>query len=352
MKSRQFSVTIAVLFSFFVVACSKHTSAPQNNSDTGQYSIKTIIGGGTADSGATALKTLLKVPLDVAYDAVGNFYVADLARNSVLIENPNDIVNVLVGGNYGFSGDGGYADTALINQPTAVAVDASGNVYFSDSENNRIRKITPGGIITTFADNMFDPAGLTFDGSGTIYVAGYGNEMIYKIDATGIATRIAGTGEVAFAGDGGPATAATLNGPSAVAIDAAGNILIADAWNNRIRKINTAGIISTIAGNGTAGFSGDGGPATSAALNQPTGVAVDAAGNIYIADYTNNKIRMVDTTGTITTFAGNGDGSAGNCGLPCNAGLSAPHGVKIDNALNTLYIADAGNARVLQVNLK
>ena len=271
------------------------------------------------DSGATALKTQLWLPLDVAYDAGGNFYVVDLGRNEVMKENAAGIVNLFVGGPYGFGGDGGYADTALINQPYGVTVDASGNVYISDTENDRVRKITPAGIITTFA-SAGGPKGLVFDGSGNLYVAAASDGRVYKIDPSGNRTTITGNGYYEFGGDGGPATAAALYAPTAVAIDAAGKIFIADAANNRIRMINTAGIITTIAGNGTAGFSGDGGPAVSAELNNPTGVAVDHAGNVYIADYSNNKIRMIDPTGTITTFAGNASGFAGNGGLAQNRG--------------------------------
>ncbi len=164
----------------------------------------------------------------------------------------------------GYSGDGGPATSAELNNPVGIAVDTAGNLYIADAGNNRIR----------------------------------------KVDITGIITTVAGNGTQGYSGDGGPATNAGLSGSSGVAVDTAGNLFIADAGNNRIRKVDITGIITTVAGNGNADFSGDGGPATAAELNSPTGVAVDTDGNLYIADYHNHSIRKVDTAGTITTIVG------------------------------------------------
>ena len=188
-----------------------------------------------------------------------------------------------------------------------------GNLFIADTGNNRIRKVTPAGVISTVA------------GNGT--VVGYG-------------------------GDGGPATSAQLHGPYGVAVDAAGNLFIADRDNCRIRKVTPGGVISTVAGNGTGGFSGDGGPATSAQLAAPHGVAVDAAGNLFIADYANNRIRMVTPDGIIRTVAGNGTmGFSGDGGPATSAQLFQPGGVAVDAAGN-LFIADTFNNRVRKVTLK
>ena len=214
------------------------------------------------------------------------------------------IITTIAGnGIAGYSGDGGLATNAELNNPYGVAVDSNGNIYIADTNNNRIRKVN---------------------------------------STTGIITTIAGNGTAGYSGDGGLATNAELYYPYGVAVDSNGNIYIADTYNNRIRKVNsTTGIITTIAGNGTAGYSGDGGPATNAQLNYPYGVAVDSSGNIYIADTDNNRIRKVNsTTGIITTIAGNGNpGYSGDGGPATNAELYDPSGVAVDSNGN-IYIAD------------
>ncbi|HEV3511650.1 MAG TPA: hypothetical protein VGS05_08080 [Candidatus Sulfotelmatobacter sp.] len=210
----------------------------------------------------------------------------------------------------GFVGDGGAATSASFQFPVGMVQDRSGNTYVTDEGGQRIRKITSAGVISTYA----------------------------------------GTGIAGFSGDGGPATSAQINSPLSITRDAAGDLVFADALNNRVRKITTAGIISTIAGNGTAGYSGDGGPATSASLKTPWGVAYDAAGNLYISDRGNEVIRKVDTTGTITTFAGNGTAAfCGDGGPATSACLNAPRGLATDGSGN-LYIADGLNRRVRKVN--
>ena len=217
-----------------------------------------------------------------------------------------------------------------------MAVDASGNLYIADTGNNRIRKVSATGIITTVAGNgsagysgdggpatsaqLDGPEGVAVDGSGNLYIADTCNNRIRKVSATGIITTVAGNGSAGYSGDGGPATSAQLSLPAGVAVDGSGNLYIADSGNNRIRKVSATGIITTVAGNGSPGYSGDGGPATSAQLNQPAGVAVDASGNLYIADSSNNRIRKVSATGIITTVAGNGfDGYSGDGGPATSA---------------------------------
>jgi len=221
------------------------------------------------------------------------------------------IINTIAGnGTLTFSGDDSLAIHAGVYQPTHTALDKGGDLYIADSDNNRIRKVDPSGIITT----------------------------------------IAGTGTVAFSGDGGPAIAAALHSPNGVAVDTAGNVYIADSGNNRIRKVNKSGTISTIAGTGVSGFSGDGGAATSARLNWPVDLDFDPAGNMYIVDYGNNRIRVVNTLGKIKTLAGNGTGGySGDSSAATAAELFAPTGVAADNKGN-VYIADRYNSVIRKVN--
>jgi trimeric autotransporter adhesin len=270
----------------------------------------------------------------------------------------------------GYSGDGGQATAAELHAPTGVTVNGSGNIYISDAENYRVRKVNTSGIISTFAGGnhagysgdggsataaeLQNPFGLVFDGAGNLYIADNGNNRIRKVNAAGVITTFAGNGIYGYSGDGGPATLAELTLPEGLAIDGGGNLYIADYGGGHVRKVNTNGIISTIAGGGTSGL-GDGGPATAAQLNGPDGVAVDGYGNVYIADYNNNRIRLVNTSGIISTFAGNGYGAPsggyyyGDGGPATAAELNEPTDVKVDGS-GILYIADASNTRVRIVN--
>jgi len=265
-----------------------------------------------------------------------------------------------------YSGDGGLAVNALLNGCTGVAVDGAGNVYIADRDNNVVRKVNTAGVISTFAGTgvagysgnggsataamLNKPAALVTDGAGNVYVSDQGNNRIRKINAMGIISNYAGIGVAAYTGDADSATAAAINGPDGLAIDASGNLYIADAGNNAIRMVSTSGIISTVAGNGTIGSAGDGGPATAASLYSPSGVATDAAGNLYIADVLNNKIRKVSGTGVITTIAGTGvAGNTGNGSAAIAATLRYPTGVSVDGSGN-VYIADQGNYNVRVIN--
>jgi hypothetical protein len=295
---------------------------------------------------------------------------------------PAGIINTVAGnGTSSFSGDGGAATSAEMYYPQGVAVDGAGNFYIADKNNNRIRKVTASsGIIVTVAGNgtagssgdggpaisaeLDTPYGVAVDSAGNIYIADTYNNRIRKVTvSTGEITTVAGNGIYAYSGDGAAATSAELAYPWAVAVDSADNIYIADIENNRIRVVNTGsstitvagvtiapGAIATVAGNGTAGYAGDGRAATSAELNNPWGVAVDSAYNIYISDVGNNRVREVTaSTGVIATIAGNGTaGYAGDGGAATSAELYFPYGVALDNYDN-FYIGDESNSRVRKV---
>jgi len=265
----------------------------------------------------------------------------------------------------GYVGDKGKATNATINAPYSSVLDSAGNLYIADFMMNRVRKVDAAGNITTYAGTgicgyngdgikaslaqVCDPNQLLFDSAGNLIVAD-GGSRVRKIDKTGIITTIAGTGVFGYTGDGGPALQAELGQPYAMAYDASGNLYIADVGECVVRKVDTSGNISTEAGNGTCGFSGDNGLATKAQLNLPRGLAFDSAGNLYIGDTMNHRVRKVDTSGIITTFAGTGQGGfSGDGGLATGARVGNPVGLQVLNGV--LYIANGGSARVRMVNL-
>ena len=269
-------------------------------------------------------------------------------------------------GEPGFSGDGGPASAARLEFPTGVAVDGEGNVYIADSGNRRIRRVDLAGTISSFAGTgepgfsgdggpasaarLDFPTGVAVDGEGNVYIADSGNRRIRRVDLAGTISSFAGTGEPGFSGDGGPASAARLGNPWNVAVDGEGNVYIADSGNRRIRRVDLAGTISSFAGTGEPGFSGDGGPASAARLGNPWNVAVDGEGNVYIAD-SGNRIRRVDLAGTISSFAGIGEpGFSGDGGPASAARLGYPEGIAVDGEGN-VYIADSSNRRIRRVDL-
>jgi uncharacterized protein (TIGR03437 family) len=326
--------------------------------------ITRVAGNGTAGfsgDGSAATKAQLNYPSGMALDSSGNIYIADSLNFRVRKVTSSNITTIAGNGVLSYSGDGGPAGSAELNTPQAVAVDSSGNVYIADTRNNVVRKVTATGVISTFAGNgtagysgdggpptaamLNSPQGIAVDSSGNVYVADTQNARVRKISGGSIST-VAGNGTPGSGGDGGAATAAQLFVPIGLAVDASGNLYIADFTNNRVRKVS-GGTISTVAGNGLSGYSGDGGAATAAQLNGPADVAVDSNGNLYIADLNNNAIREV-TGGKITTVAGNGlPGVSGDGGPATAAQVGGPTGIAVDTAGN-LYIA-SGSATVRKI---
>ncbi len=332
-----------------------------------------VAGNGTAaysgDSGL-AINASLHHPAAVCFDNLGNYFIADEVNNAIRkVTISTGIITTIAGnGISDFSGDSGLAINATLNYPNGVSLDANGKLYIADALNNRIRMIDLNtNIITTVAGNgnagysgdigpaifaeLNIPEGLYAEPSGNVYIADEINNVIRKLDAlAGTIVTIAGNGSAGYSGDNGLATNARLNQPNGVYEDNANNLYIADSRNAVIRKVDlSTGIISTIAGNGTAGYSGDSGLAINAELYQPVGVTMDYYGNVYIADI-NNTVRKVDVaSGKIFTIAGNGNpGCLGDGGPPQNALLTGPNGVAFDQSGN-LYIADEWDNRVRAV---
>ncbi len=329
--------------------------------------ITTVAGDGSygyTGDGGLATDASLASPTGVAVDPAGNLYVIDVAVSVVRKVASDGGITTVAGSNY--SGDAGPATDAALYSPSGVTVDGIGNTYIADTSNNRIRKLAPNGTITTIAGNgahgyagdggpatsaaLSYPESVAIDQAGNLYIAA--GSSVRKVAPDGSISTFAGSGsEKGYSGDGGPATSAKLASPGGVSVDMAGHIYIADTVNNRIRMVDASGTITTVAGNGTAGYSGDDGAATSAQLNYPRDVSVDITGSIYIADTLNNRVRKLDSSGTITTVAGNGSyGSSGDGDPATNAELARPRGVAVDT-LGKLYIADAENQRIRLVGL-
>lgn len=314
--------------------------------------------GYSGDNGP-ASTAQLSSPYAVARDGAGNLYISDQLNYVVRKISPAGVITTVAGNNTnGYSGDNGAATNAQLSPISGIATDIAGNLYIADHNNQVIRKVDGFGIITTFAGNntfgysgdgglatnaqLANPSAIAVDALGNVYFTEESNSVVRMVNALGIISTVAGTGTSGYSGDGFAATNAQLNNPRGLAFDAAGNMYFSELGNDVVRKVDLLGTISTIAGNGTSGFAGDGGPATAALLNSPVGLSTDASNNLYIADVNNNVVRRINPTGTISTFAGNqalGGGYTGNGGPATAAQLFAPAGQVSDNNGN-VYIAD------------
>ncbi|MEU6273045.1 NHL repeat-containing protein [Streptomyces populi] len=331
--------------------------------------IITAAGNGEAGfvvDGGPAVGTKLSSPRGVAVDREGNLYIADLSNHRIRKVTPGGIITTVAGnGQAGFVSDGGPAVATKLHTPQSVAVDGSGSLYIADYSNHRVRKVTPDGIITTVAGNgqagfvsdggpavatkLHHPIGVAVDGSGSLYIADYSNHRVRKVTPDGIITTVAGNGQAGFVSDGGPAVATKLHHPWGLAVDEDGNLYIGDRYNHRVRKVTPSGIITTVAGNGIASYVADGGPAVATSLHYPTGVAVDRSGNLYIGDGHNHRVRKVTPGGIITTVAGNGiAGYVADGGPAVGQQLYYPYSVAVAPS-GDLYIGDNSNHRVRKV---
>jgi trimeric autotransporter adhesin len=328
--------------------------------------ITLIAGGGTGGDGGAATSATVFSPQHMAFDRLGNLYFSQNLGHKIRKISTTGVISTIAGtGMGGFSGDGGSAVTAQINQPAGLAIDTSGNIYFCDNANCRVRRIAAvTGIITTIAGTgvagfngdgipasaaqLNYPQGLEIDKSGNIYISDGVNHRVRKIDISGVISTIAGDGSVSGGGDGVPATATACNAWN-VGFDGAGNIYISDGVLYTVRKINTSGIISTVAGkNGLYIYDGDGVPATAACI-APATITVDINGVVYIADGFNDRIRRVNNSGIIETIAGDGTpGYSGDGGLATASKINNPSGLLLDTCGN-LFFSQIDNPRIRKI---
>ena len=336
--------------------------SPSSQSYSTGSTISTLsptVDGGTASAGGQTTTTFVSSglynPLNTAVDAAGNVYIADSDHNQIQKVTPLGTVTTLAGSGSAGSTDG-TGTGASFQHPSALAVDASGNVFVSDQQNHRIRKITPSGVVSTFAGSgspgfangtgtsasFYSPIGLAFDASGNLYVADYSNHRIRVISPAGVVSTFAGTGN---AGSGnGSALSASFRNPMGVAVDASGNVFVADRLNHMIRKIS-GGAVSTVAGNGSMGSAN--GYGTSATFQYPNNLAIDASGNIYVADQQNHTIRRIDASGYVSAFAGTTSAGTVN-GTGSGVRLNSPYGLSIDRQ-GTLYVAETGSFYIRKI---
>jgi streptogramin lyase len=352
--------SVLKLFVFLLIAdfisslfgCGKELLSPAGVSDT------TILAGsdtaGLVNGKGKAVR--FNHPFGIAVDAKGNLYIADVGNNVIRKMDTTGLVTTFAGMG-GVKGSANGVDSlASFNKPFGVATDPSGNVYVADAGNNLVRMIAPAGVVSTFAGtgaagggNGLDtatfnsPMSVAVDGSGNVYVADYQNDLIRKITSAGVVSTLAGSG--ATGATDGLDTAATFNLPEGVAVDAAGNVYVADNGNNLIRKVTPAGQVSTLAGSGQSGSAN--GTGTAASFDSPFGLAVDAAGNIYVADSGNNLIRKITPSGVVSTIAGSGARGAKDA-TGAAASFNTPSGVAID-ASGNVYVADENNNLIRKI---
>jgi sugar lactone lactonase YvrE len=360
---------LGVLGSAFTLCCSPAASADELATPT----LVTIAGTGEAGAGGekvSATSSPIFSPQGLAFDTKGRLNLAETLNHRIRRVGPSGKIVTVIGGDgtsgasaAGYAGDNDAAANVRFNLPRAITFDPDGNLFVLDSGNNRVRKVDSGGTVTTVVGNgpigvgqgtftgegltpleaaLDDPAGLTLDAQNHLTIADTGSHRVRQVGADGRLTTIAGDSSPGRTGDGGPATRAQLTSPAGLLFDASGNLYIADVAEHVVRKVDRSGTITTVAGTGTAGFSGDGQLATQAQLNQPRGLAMDTAGNLFIADSANHRVRKVDAQGMISTVAGNGQTLfAGEGGPALQAGLRGPVALAVDTAGN-LFIGDTG----------
>jgi streptogramin lyase len=371
-----------------LVALAGAVLAPPAGADAG--TITTVAGKsppGYSGDGGPARDAQMNEPRMLTFDGAGTMYIVDTFNQVVRRVGADGVITTVAGHSGGyvprndsdckadFHGDGGQATQATLSCPHSAAVAANGDLYIADSANHAIRKVDHvTHVITTVVGQgghngstgdggpateakIDGPKGVLFDRDWDMIITDSGNDKIRRVDAaTGIITTIAGTGVTGESGDGGPATQARLTEPRTMALAADGSLLFTEPRLNRIRRLDPSGIITTFAGTGKAGFSGDGGPASRAQLNFNRGVAVDGAGTVWIADSLNQRIRKVDAAGIITTAAGSGrtcyttpENSCGDGGPATAAGFATPRALEFDEAGN-LYVADTFNSRIRRID--
>ncbi|MDE0101013.1 MAG: hypothetical protein OXN89_01410 [Bryobacterales bacterium] len=332
-----------------------------------QHSVRSVVGSSDLADGTLARLTSFVGPDSLTVSPAGNLFISDSRDNRIRrLDTSGTVWTVAGNGGNGFAGDGGPAAAAQLDYPIGTALNTAGTLYFADTLNHRVRKIDSDGTITTLAGTgeagfggdggrssaalLNLPTDIAVQATGNLYVADQNNGRVRRVDPLGTITTVAGTGEWGYSGDGGPATQAHLASPRGLALDVAGNLYVADGYSHAVRRIDHMGTITTVAGTGERGYSGDGGPATQAHLASPWGLALDVAGNLYVADESNHAVRRIDHTGTITTVAGTGsDGYSGDGGPATEAQLTGPASVALD-ASGNLYVADRGNRRVRMVD--
>lgn len=343
--------------------------------DIRQGQIQTIAGtgeAGYAGDGGPAEQALLREPFMCDFDSRGNLYFTEARNHTVRrVDQATAVITTVVGtGADGYSGDGGPAGQATLNQPYALRIDANDDIYMVDRLNAAVRKVDAAtGVITTVVGTgepgyggdggpgnqaqLREPNDVFLDGKGGLLIADIQDQRVRLLDLdTGIITTFAGNGEKVRGGDGRPANQASILGARAVCMDSKGNTYICEREGHGVRKVDANGIMSTLAGTGERGYTGDGGPALTATWNGPKAIRCDRYDNIIVVDTENHAIRRIDAaTGTVTTIAGGHLGGDGDGGNATNAGLARPHGCGLDR-LGNLYIADSDNHRVRVVGLE